>query len=787
MTKGSIKESNDSIYAQSLGNNQNSRAINMMRKVRSLDRLRVSISKPKYHPNKSSTVDEEGEWTHPTNKMASTFSSHANRRRFSRSTLLAENDHLSSTTDTSDLSRSSYANLHSLDARSDPVESFSSSSAPSQAEGIIATFFMFIFTGNGSPNGGIRIRTVLNVLMFTLLFFATLADVAVRSKSHINDLSAPLYYDALSTERAGLGSAMIGSVTQALSPILPFAGGMDLRRDENWGQWLPSWVLPFTLRNRDSESSSVLSDIPRGGAGSAHDSSTNSKSKRRNKKHRAEPLFSATNPFVSVKEITQMTLADVAITFKYAIESSKEGFDRKLFQSKGDNGHAPSKLMLSVIDVIDDASQESRGNNILPTLTHMSDKSEDRSVKTGEVDALKFCAAMRILAEWRVIRQVPAGYKGYAVGMNLGHKDVVQNLAKIETVVHDWIASHSTENEDTLRSPTIRQLLQYEVNHNVHPNNKLPILKEKSVGMGLLWVRRQLHYQTAIFANILNVPDRYPETKTAVGAAYTEVYGKYHGWAVQKIFNYSFQAAPQAVVIYRHMNPKHLAKVMEGAKGKHDINKNDDVLLATTTPTTQTDSTDKEFNDDIADIVIEKKYAFLHALKDDQKVNLMNHVNYNDDNEINQTTFDNKKSEGDGNIFLKMGSHIESEWSKLFSHMQGELHKVGNEWDHLGKHIGGEWDKFGDHVVNEWNKLSFNVVKIFDQDSKKSTSQDNQDIRGGASSVVMTKEELDHYIDTQMEQDAHRNIKKYLDVARPLLEDLEGLFSEMNMDDPTKV
>jgi len=683
---------------------------------------------------------------------------------------------------------------------------------------------MFIFTGNSSQNGvGIRIRAILNFLLFTLLFCATFADVAFRSKSHISDLSAPLYYDALSTEvlsppfhylssyeakksRAGLGSAMIGSVTQALSPILPFAGGMDLRRDENWGEWLPFWVQNFLLGNRDADSSSIgdISSFPRGG--SAHDS-TNANSKRvnsRNKKHRIvqkTPLFSASAPFVSVENISKMTLADIALTFQYAIESSQQGFDRDSFQSRGNNGNALSKLMLHVIDAIENTSQESRGNTVLPTLTHIVSsndsqvKAEGSSLVKGEVDTLKFCAAMRILAEWRILRQVPEGYKGYAVGMNLGHKDVVQNLGKIESVVHDWIDNHSTVDENTetetaLRSPTLRQLLQHEIDNNFHPNSVLPTLKEKSAGMGLLWVRRQLHYQTTIFANVLKVPMEYPETKAAVSAAYTEVYGRFHGWAVQKIFNYSFKAAPQAELIYRHMNPKLLAKVMIITKNSHD-----DKYDGTTE--VQTVTTDQESNEDVINIDEERYDAFLHDSKKDKDENLISHVN----NIINDTSSNSQKHKDD-NIFLKMGSHIESEWNKLSSHIQVELDKVGHEWDSMGKHVGGEWEKFGKHVGSEWDKLAFNVVRIFDHnsDSKKVLkSNNNRDIRGGArrgsietnnlgsQSVVMTDEELEHYVDAQMEQDARRNIKVYLNVAQPLLEDLEGLFSEMNMDDLSKV
>jgi hypothetical protein len=103
---------------------------------------------------------------------------------------------------------------------------------------------------------------------------------------------------------------------------------------------------------------------------------------------------------------------------------------------------------------------------------------------------------------------------------------------------------------------------------DVHDNTKLPRLKEKTAAMGLLWVSRQLHYQTAIFGNIIGVPDRFESAKAAVSAAYNEVYDRYHGWAVQKIFNYSFQAAPATTEIFRVMNPQRLEEVTEAARAR---------------------------------------------------------------------------------------------------------------------------------------------------------------------------------------------------------------------------
>jgi hypothetical protein len=64
----------------------------------------------------------------------------------------------------------------------------------------------------------------------------------------------------------------------------------------------------------------------------------------------------------------------------------------------------------------------------------------------------------------------------------------------------------------------------------------------------------------------LNVPRLFPSTKDAVSAAYQEVYDKYHGWAVQKIFSYSFQAAPEASEIYKFMNPHRMEEVLKDAQ-----------------------------------------------------------------------------------------------------------------------------------------------------------------------------------------------------------------------------
>uniref|UniRef100_A0A7S3KZF6 Glycolipid transfer protein domain-containing protein n=2 Tax=Amphora coffeiformis TaxID=265554 RepID=A0A7S3KZF6_9STRA len=343
--------------------------------------------------------------------------------------------------------------------------------------------------------------------------------------------------------KSSLGSAAISSVTEALSPILPFTGGVDLRREEY--RTSSPWETVQSLYTQTVDAFASANAY----ASSKTFKEPSTKFVRRVKADRPMVL-SATEPFVKTKLIAELTLADVTEAFRYATESNKEGFDEAKFLRKLDHN------MKQIITSMKNAVEQSRGSDAQDSFVLAT------QTPVGSMDALKFSAAMRIFAEWRLLRQVPEGYKGFAVGMSLGHKDVVQNVVKIEQRVHDWLDFQSDEMEDdnsVLRSPTIAQILEHEQNMNAHPN--LPRLMDKTAAMGLLWVRRQLMYQTSLFANALKVPTTYSTSKDAIVAAYIEVYDRYHGWAVQKIFNYSFQSAPEAVEVFRHMNPRKLDEV----------------------------------------------------------------------------------------------------------------------------------------------------------------------------------------------------------------------------------
>ena len=417
-------------------------------------------------------------------------------------------------------------------------------------------------------------------LSVAILLFVTLTNTAFKIvNTQLHRIESHDDYDALSMDvirpaflyqvaspgksdkpSIGLGSAAISSITDALGPILPFTGGVDLRRSEYYTSGNILDNLSSMIRNtyeayanaQEVESEPVL--VAPDAFPKKNNKRKREPSSKKDKKKHVLPL-SASQPFVSLDSIAELALEDVGKVFEYAVKSTQEGFNGGKFVK----GLLPR--VKTVINAMDAAVEKSRGK-----VAQVSKTTPDEG-RTGDMDAFNFCAAMRVFAEWRVLRQVPEGYKGYAVGMSLGQKDVVQNVVKIERAAHDWIDYHldSDLSESEIRSPSLRDLLEFEVEMGVNPS--LPRLKETSGAMGLLWVRRQLQYQTHIFENILEVPTKFHSSTDAVSAAYTQTYDKYHGWAVQKIFSYSFQASPKVEEIYKFMNPHRLAEVKEIARG----------------------------------------------------------------------------------------------------------------------------------------------------------------------------------------------------------------------------
>ena len=652
----------------------------------------------------------------------------------------------------------------------------------SHEEGIAGPFSNLIHILKGG--------SLFNFFILSLLLYATINDLTSRVTSKTphysynhDELSGEAIYPIYSTRgdlpdgqsrsnkshskrnKGLLGSAMIQSITEALSPILPFAGGVDLRRDENWkswSSWLTLWDGRFdsaTKRHSSNVNVDQVTAVPRGGHfGSRADSSKNTK--KTGHSFETKATLSTTDPFLSTDDISEMTLEEVSLMFHYAVLSGDENINAVEFLKQNVSNEVDSRRLTKAIQAIDDAVGQSRGKGVQEAITlHAENYNEEGPLSEvngyGDLDALKFCAAMRILAEWRVLRQVPPGYKGYAVGMNLGHKDVVQNIGKIETAIHEWIENRSevelinrverdcdeesncADNILHPRSPTLRELLQFEVDSDVHPTSKLPRLKEKTAAMGLLWVRRQLHYQTAIFKNIISVPETYPTVIGAVGAAYSEVYGQLHGWTVQKIFNYSFQSAPDADLIFRHMNPRKLEQIEKLRMNSNNIESN---IITTNSM-----------------IMADNSFIATGA--------------YPEQNE-------KMRDHDEGNPIQNFFSHVGADIDRFFVETGSHVQNIGNQ------------------ITTEWDKTVDNIGKIFNHNKDLDNDQSKQPIntRGGSSSnktkatnVSIKNEEIETIISKEMAANARQHILTYLDVAVPLLNDLAGLFKEMNMDDPTKV
>lgn len=415
-------------------------------------------------------------------------------------------------------------------------------------------------------------------LSVAILLFVTFTDTAFKiAHAQMHRIESHDDYDALSMDvirpafsyqgspgskvdkpSIGLGSAAISSITDALSPILPFTGGVDLRRSELYTSGNVLDNLSSMVRNTYQAYANAKDEVE------SLEPTTTAKSSSKTTKRKHDPKkaskkkyvlpLSASEPFVSFDSIAELALEDIGIIFEYAVRNTQIGFNNGKFVK----GLLPR--VKTVIFAMDIAVAQSRGKYVKVSKTPVL------ATRTGEMDAFNFCAAMRVFAEWRILRQVPLGYKGYAVGMSLGQKDVVQNVVKIERAAHDLIDFQLELNgpESDIKSPSLRDILEFEVDMGMHPN--MPRLTEGGGAMGILWVRRQLQYQTSIFKNILEVPTKYHAATDAVAAAYTQTYDKYHGWAVQKIFTYSFQASPKVEEIYKFMNPHRLQEVMEIAR-----------------------------------------------------------------------------------------------------------------------------------------------------------------------------------------------------------------------------
>jgi hypothetical protein len=269
---------------------------------------------------------------------------------------------------------------------------------------------------------------------------------------------------------------------------------------------------------------------------------------------------------VPIGVVEQLALGDIADLFRYAAEvRRKHVFDRSAFVTS----LPPTSPLVrwGVLKAIDRVAVESSGIGaylLAPKAEEIGNNrndDDDEDDDDDEVDALHFCAAVRMFAEWRVLRLVPPGcHQRYTIGMNLARRDLLQNVHKMEEAVHSWLLAHhrhpQSDNNPTSTSsfcrPTLRQVLELEKGQaGMHP--RLPRLTDRSGASGLLWMVRQLSYQTRLFDNLARIPYHFATSRSAVTAAYEATYRPYHGFIVRNIFQSSFEAAPDADTILRFM------------------------------------------------------------------------------------------------------------------------------------------------------------------------------------------------------------------------------------------
>mmetsp|Transcript_21477 Transcript_21477/g.44675 ORF Transcript_21477/g.44675 Transcript_21477/m.44675 type:complete len:919 (-) Transcript_21477:181-2937(-) len=607
-----------------------------------------------------------------------------------------------------------------------------------------------------------------------------------------------------------LGSAVLSSVADWLSPVLPFAGGIDLRKLH------PSEVYAcfryYFVDSRDGHSSQVYKTIPRGGgsssssdvgssagAGASRNSNNSiSKYKPSSTNELSRPLvLGASEPFMPLEQIAELTLEELAQAFLPDSFHSNEYNSpwAAVDEGGGEQGHRlpdSNERTNNLIRKIVDAAAHSRGEGVLPAKLHSEANQDDIALSPphGDIDASLFCAALRIFAEWRMLRTVPEGYKSYAVGMSLGHKDVVQNVGKIETAMREWIEvkrqdltdeTEDNEGQIHLHGPTLRQLLEYERANGIHTD--LPRLKDGTSAIAILWSSRQLRYQSAVFRNILDTPAIYPDTKTAVGAAYKEVYDRFHGWTVQKIFNYSFKAAPDASLIYNTMYPKKLKEIVDRARQGFLSDGSDNGAAST-------DSFEEGDHVDIVspavpadDFVMKTSIGTLPMIENGEyKVIDLPFLEHTLKPEVNSSfAFESDDDDQRSDLWSDLGKQILIHWTKLgqevdniINHIDMELTKAGNEWNKISHQVVGEWDNF--------------LNGIFGGNPQKSRlSQDKSEFSSGEDRQYLQGEELEMYTKEEMDRYVREQITEYLRLLDPILLDVMGLFDEMNMDDPTKV
>lgn len=422
-------------------------------------------------------------------------------------------------------------------------------------------------------------------------------------------------------------------------------------------------------------------------------------------------VLSASNCFVSLELVEKLSLVDVTRLFQYAMDFNKNKVKKQ----------ESSALLKQVLEAMDRATSTSGGDSSDTTPDDSNDSSDS---DPNAMDALLLCAALRIFAEWRVLRQVPKSFnKSYEMGMSLGRRDLIQNISKMETAIHQYMDSHSN------RRPTIQDLLEHEVSYNVH--QALPKLFNESAAMGLLWAKRQVDYQASIYSNLME----NQQASTAVKTAYKQVFDPYHGWIVKQLFSQSFRSAPPAMEIYKKMVSEH-------------------------------------------DLVVESRTASIH--EEPVPYWAESSCSSFDESNMSDVSFSNRAADDSMSIHSRHQDELIDHYE---SHQEPsvECQLFGLDlWDKASKHVQNEWDKFIEGTValfqGKPQRLTAHAVQQHDSRTNLFAHVDRR------SAFAALKPHQD-----PIEQVAHQHFSIFLNTAKPMIRELDTLLNKYNMNDPTKV
>ena len=438
------------------------------------------------------------------------------------------------------------------------------------------------------------------------------------------------------------------------------------------------------------------------------------------------PVISAPDLFVPIKIMKELSLEDMSIVIKYAIEHNRSNFDDSLLLAN------VSIFVREVIVGMDAAVIKSRGVNVRPSSTLEPQRG-------CNIDALYFCAAMRLFVEWRAIKITPDEYKAYAVGMNLAKRDLIQNTGKVEEAIHRWIESTAESGNPLISAPTIRQLLEFELVNHVH--SRLPKLKDNTAAIGITWMTRQLRFQTETFANVIQVPHVYRTGIEAVRAAYKTVFNPYHGWAIQQVFNYAFNGAPPVSVMFEMMN-RGLIHPMESSFLDGDV-----VIVDYPVPDVIPESLTSSIDDSTIEVGVE-----------DEDVISCGSVN----------------DDASRNLFQKLGDDITKNWQGFATNLEKR------------------WVTFVEDIIHrDIGKARVRTASVdpslTEDESSYSGRAEHHTFQPPLPKYVQDEHALQVYIANETTKVAHKQIYSYLVVMDPLLKNISATIEEFGMNDPSRV